>query len=131
MDGFIINKLARMYHIYTVDILFTMCYPVSTPKRRCNVVTRMGSREARDNFTHLVGRAHYGGQVIIIERSGKPMAAVIPIDMYDRLVAEREARFEVLDHIRSRLPDVSPEKVAQDVAEAIAAVRASDAAGRT
>ncbi len=91
---------------------------------------RMGSQEARDNFTDLVGQAHYGGKVTIIERSGKPMVAVIPIDMYDQLVAEREARFKVLDNIRSRLPDVPPETVEKDVADAIDAIRASSAAGR-
>ncbi len=91
------------------------------------MVTHMGAREARLKFAHLLGSSHYGGQVIIIERSGKPMVAVIPIDMYERLVAEREARFEVVDQIRSRLPDVTPEEVEKDVAEAIDALRAADA----
>ncbi len=93
------------------------------------MVVRMGAREARNNFAHLIGRVHYGGQVVIIERSGKPMVAVIPLEMYERLIAEREARFQVLDRIRRRLPDVPQAEVEQDVAEAIAAVRAADAAG--
>ncbi len=93
------------------------------------MAVRMGSREARKNFPDLVGRVHYGEQTVIIERAGKPMAAVIPIEMYQRLVAEREARFQVLERIRSRLPDTAPEEVAQDVAEAVAAVRAADAQG--
>ena len=93
------------------------------------MVVRMGAREARNNFAHLIGRVHYGGQVVIIERSGKPMVAVIPLEMYERLIAGREARFQVLDRIRRRLPDVPQAEVEQDVAEAIAAVRAADAAG--
>ncbi len=40
--------------------------------------------------------------------------------MYERLIAEREARFEILDRIRAHLPDLPPKEVAQDVAEAIA-----------
>jgi prevent-host-death family protein len=94
------------------------------------MVTQVGSREARNNFTDIIGRVHYSGQITIIERSGKPMVAVIPIDMYNRLVAERDARFQALDHIRSRLPDVPVETVEKDVAEAIAAIRASNAARR-
>jgi hypothetical protein len=73
-----------------------------------------------------MGSVHYGGQAVIIERSGKPMVAVIPIDVYQQLIAEREARFQVLDRVRDRLPDVPPEEVERDVAEAIAAVRAED-----
>ena len=92
------------------------------------MVTNIGSREARNKFTDVIGRVHYGGQVTIIERSGKPMVAVIPIDMYNRLVAEREARFQAMDHIRNRLPDVPAETVEKDVAEAIDAIRASNAA---
>ena len=84
----------------------------------------IGSREARNSFSHLIDEVHYGGQTIIVERSGRPMAAIIPIDDYRRLIAEREARFQVLDEIRRQVPDVSIEEVEQDVVEAVAAVRA-------
>ena len=93
------------------------------------MVERVGAREARNNLADLLGSVHYGGQVVIIERSGKPMVAVIPVAMYEQVIAEREARFQVLDRIRSRVPDVSSEEVAQDVAEAVEAVRATYAQG--
>jgi len=76
---------------------------------------RISSREARDKFADLVGSVHYGGEEIIVERSGRPVAAVIPVTTYERLVAERRARFEVLDRIRSRLPELSPEEIEADV----------------
>ena len=93
------------------------------------MVVRMGAKEARDKFADLLGSVHYGQQVVIVERSGRPMVAVIPVEIYERLMAEREARFEVLDRVRERLPGLSPEEVEQDVAEAIAAVRATGAEG--
>ena len=93
------------------------------------MMVRMGAKEARDKFSDLLGSVHYGQQVVIVERSGRPMVAVIPVEMYERLMAEREARFEVLNRIRDRLPELSPEEVEQDVAEAIAAVRAAGAEG--
>jgi prevent-host-death family protein len=88
------------------------------------MATRMGSREARNNFADLLGRVHYKGENVIVERSGKPMVAVIPVELFERLLAEREARFAVIDRIRERLPDVSEDEVFQDVAEALAAIRA-------
>lgn len=84
----------------------------------------MGAREARAQFADLLGRVHYRGETVIVERSGKPMVAVIPIDLYEQFMAEREARFEVIDRIRNRLPDWPEAEVEQDIAEAIAAVRA-------
>jgi|GEM_PF-1092643 len=59
----------------------------------------VGAREARQRFADLLGRVGYGKEVAIVERSGKPMMALIPIELYDRLAAEREARFQVLDMV--------------------------------
>jgi len=95
------------------------------------MIEHIGAREARNRFSDLLGSVHYGGQVVIVERSGKPMVAVIPVEMYEQVVAEREARFQVLDRIRSRVPDVPVQEVARDVAEAIDAVRAAHAQGRS
>ncbi len=85
---------------------------------------QVGAREARNNFSDLMGRIHYSDETVIVTRSGKPMVAMIPVEMYDRLIAEREARFAALDRIRQQVPDgISEEEVARDVAEAVAAVR--------
>jgi len=85
----------------------------------------IGAREARQRFADLLGRVGYGGEVAIIERSGKPMVALIPVEVYEQLVAEREARFQVLDRIRSKLPEISEKEVQKDVSQAIDAVRKS------
>ena len=92
------------------------------------MVRTIGAREARNNFSQLLGQVHFGGQVVIVERFGRPMVAIIPLEDYQRFIAERKARFQVLDEIRRWLPDRPVEEVEQDVAEAIAAVRAADAA---
>jgi len=78
-----------------------------------------------------MGSVRYGGEEVIVERSGRPMAAVIPVDTYERLVAERRTRFEVLDQIRSQLPDVGPEEIERDVTQAIDELRTAHAEGRS
>lgn len=88
------------------------------------MTTRIGAREARNHFADLLGRVHYKGEAVIVERSGKPMVAVIPVEMFERLLAEREARFTVIDSIRERTPDIPEDEVLEDVAEALAAIRA-------
>jgi len=87
------------------------------------MVERIGSREARRNFADLLGRVRYGGEVIIVERSGTPMAAMVPIELVEQVLAEREARFEVVDRIRERTAGYSEEEIARDVDEAVAEVR--------
>ena len=93
------------------------------------MVVHIGARDARNNFADLMGKVHYGGQTVIIERSGKPVIAMISSETYERLIAEREMRFQVLEHIRSRLPDVPLNEIELDIAEALAAVR-THVAGR-
>lgn len=88
------------------------------------MVLHIGAREARNNFAELLGKVHYGHQAVIVERSGKPMVAIIPIEVYEQFVAEREARFEILDRIREHVPELPVEEVERDVAEALATVRA-------
>ena len=87
----------------------------------------VGAREARQRFADLLGRVGYGGEIAIVERSGKPMVALIPVELYQQLVAEREARFQVLDRIRSKLPEIPGEEVEKDVSQAIDALRESGA----
>ena len=87
----------------------------------------VGAREARQRFADLLGRVGYGGEIAIVERSGKPMVAIIPVELYEKLVAEREARFQVLDRIRSKLPEIPGEEVEKDVSQAIDALRESGA----
>ena len=83
----------------------------------------VGSREARNNFSTLIGQVHYGGQTVIVEKSGKPMAAMIPIDLFDKIIREREARFQVLDRIQQRAPNTTEDELLRDVDEAIVAAR--------
>ena len=84
---------------------------------------RIGSREARNKLSEILGSVRFGKEEIIMERSGKPMAAIIPMETYERLIAERRTRFEVLENIRSRLPDLSSEEIEKDIADAVSKVR--------
>ena len=94
------------------------------------MVKRISAREARGKFSDLLGSVHYRGDVVIVERSGRPMVAVISVEMYERLTQERQTSFEVVDRIRSRVPEITPETVEEDVAAAIGEVRTAYGKGR-
>jgi prevent-host-death family protein len=95
------------------------------------MVVRMGAREARQKFSEMLGRVHYGGETVILESSGKPMAAVIPLNAYERLMQQRDADFAAFQQSIQDRPEYSEEEVEADVAEAIAFVRGKRAQGRT
>jgi prevent-host-death family protein len=63
-------------------------------------------------------------QAVIDPQKG---TATIPLDLYSRLVVEREARFAVIDRIQENAPDLPEEEVEQIVAKAVRKVRAGHA----
>jgi prevent-host-death family protein len=90
---------------------------------------KISAKDARSRFAELLGRVGFGREEIVINRSGKPMAAMIPVDVYERLVSERAARFAILRDIQENQPDLSPEQVEADVAALLDQVRAARASG--
>ncbi len=81
------------------------------------MLTRIGAREARNRFADLLGRVGYGGDTVIVERSGKPLAVLVPIAQYEALVAERKATLSAVDRVRGKAPVVSEEELMHLLAE--------------
>jgi prevent-host-death family protein len=79
--------------------------------------------EARTQFGQIMKEVQ-GGQVrVLVEKSGVPMVGIISAQEFQRVIAEREARFEVVDRIRHRLPSIPDSEVQHDVREALSRAR--------
>ena len=87
------------------------------------VVKRMSAREARNNFSDLLGLVYYSKEPVIVERRGRPFAVVISPEDYEKLLREREKDLAIFDEIHARNPEVTPEEVEEAVAGEIAALR--------
>jgi len=69
-------------------------------------MNRLSASEVRKRFSEAVSQAAFGGERIIIERSGKPLAALVSIEDLEALVAledlmdveEARRRLQALDH---------------------------------
>jgi len=48
--------------------------------------TAIGATEVREKLAHVLNQVAYGGQRYIVERRGKPLAAIIPAVEYDALL---------------------------------------------
>ncbi len=81
-------------------------------RRRINAV------KARGSLGQILEEVYYRGDQYIIERSGKPMAAVVPVEQYEQWRKERDAFFQLVDEIRARNQTARPERIAQDIAAA-------------
>ncbi len=105
------------------------------------------AREAGLAYSVDIAEIQLTGQPLIIERQGKPVAAVVSFEEYRRFSAWREERaarrmsvlerdprrdlpaeewhahFEAMDRFAAHFDDVPPEELAAEIAEAITAVR--------
>ena len=67
---------------------------------------------------------YHNGDRLIVKRADTPLAAIVPIEVYEGMLQQREQAFSVLDRIWEKVPAVSEEEAHTDIEQAIAEVRA-------
>lgn len=92
-----------------------------------DVVKKVNALKARKNLGQLLEEVYYKGDQYVIERAGRPMAAVVPVWQLEEWQKRRERFFGMVEELREKTKDVKPEIIERDVAEAVRAVRAKAA----
>lgn len=87
------------------------------------MIKRVTAIKARQNLGQLLEEVYYNGDRYIIERAGKPMAAVVPVQVLEAWQSRRERFFAFIDTIRQRNRNVKPGVIEREVAAAVRAVR--------
>ena len=84
--------------------------------------------DARDHFDDLLAYAATGrGRRVVIERGGRPVAALISfadLERFDALIRQREKDFAILDEFGRAFDDVSEEELEREINRAVAEARA-------
>lgn len=83
----------------------------------------MSAREARANFSDLLGSVYYTKEPVIVEKKGRPFAVVISPEQYETLLKEQERAWQIVDQVRERNAGKTPEEVERDVTAEVEAVR--------
>jgi prevent-host-death family protein len=89
--------------------------------------------DVRGQLNTLVNQVYRKETRVVVEKSGIPVAALVStedlrrLNQFDR---ERDARFALLDELRSPFKDVPAEEIEREVERALAEVRAEARAER-
>ena len=83
----------------------------------------IGLTEARKQFSGIVNEVMYQGDTYVIEKQGKPAAAVVPMDVYEQWRRRRERFFDLIRDAQEQNLDVDAAAIMQDVLDAQQAVR--------
>ena len=80
--------------------------------------------KARKNLGQLLEEVYYNGDQYVIERAGRPMAAVVPIWQLQVWQKRRQRFFGMVGELWEKNKQVSPDVIEQEVEEAARAARA-------
>lgn len=91
-----------------------------------SVQQTIGVTEARSKFGELVDQVRYRGDTVVLMKSGKPAAALVPYAVLERLAQARDELFTVVDDVQANNRDLVMDdaELMAYINEAVHAVRA-------
>ena len=87
---------------------------------------KLSITKARQDFSSVVEEVQYQGQCFVISRHGKPVAAVVPLEVYENWRQQRKRLFDTIRELQEANKEADPEQVMKDVLEAQQAIRSSE-----
>ena len=84
--------------------------------------SQLGMTEARRDFSKLIERVQLQGDTFLILRHGKPVAALVPTQLYNNWKRQRIELFDTVREIQTEA-NLDPEEAARLATEAVAVVR--------
>ena len=75
--------------------------------------------ELRGKLGELLDGVHHNGDSLIVKRANKPLAAIVPIEAYEKKLQQREEAFSVLERIWEKVPAVNEEEAQADIEQAM------------
>lgn len=92
----------------------------SLPQRQKTV----SAYEARRKFGQLIEEAYYNNDAFVVERSGRPMVAIVSVNNYQKWQRiAKEQVFQMVDEVWKRNKDTPLQALEDDVAKAVATLR--------
>jgi prevent-host-death family protein len=85
--------------------------------------TTVGVTEAREKLSEIIESVQYRRDAYIINRHGKPAAAVVPVEVYESWKQRRKELFDLIRKFQASSGDADPDEVLREVLEAQQAVR--------
>ena len=87
------------------------------------MIRTISAIEVRQRFGQMMNEVQLRHDHYIVERDGKAMVAVVPVEEFRAWMQRREEFFQTIDEVHTRNKDVDPELLEQEIAEAVVAVR--------
>ncbi len=88
-----------------------------------SMLKKITAKEMRVRLGEVMDQVRLKGDRFIVERNGRPMAAVVPLEINEAYERDREYFFQLIRTIQQKNAKVTLKQVEKDVAKAVAEVR--------
>jgi prevent-host-death family protein len=88
---------------------------------------KISALKVRQNLGQVMNEVALRGDEYIIERAGKPLVAMIPIEKYQSFQEDLDKVFESLDKVRTNVKDENPNVMDGLIDEALQSYRKAKA----
>jgi prevent-host-death family protein len=85
---------------------------------------KVSAMQARRNLGRLLDEVCYLGDVFIIQRAAKPMAALVPLEQYHQWQLRREQFFALIDQAQERTRQIPDDELYESITKAADAANA-------
>jgi len=87
------------------------------------MLKRVSAIKARQNLGEVMNEVVMKSDEYIVERAGKPLVAIIPVEKYLSMKKEREDFFRMYDELQAEIAREEQEDTNRDIEEALKAAR--------
>jgi len=89
------------------------------------MIRKSSAVAARQNFGDLLNQVQYRNDSILITKDGKAVAALVDVDLFERIRRLREDFMRLTDAIGQSYAGVDPAVAETEIADAVQAARAA------
>jgi prevent-host-death family protein len=93
------------------------------------MVKKISAGKARQNLGQVMNEVALRGDDYIVQRAGKPLVAIIPIEKYEELERDLDAFFNEVGLFRSGVRGVEPEDIDQAIKAGVRAAKSKELKG--
>lgn len=87
------------------------------------MLQKVSAMDMRKRFGDLLNDVHYRHNTVLITKAGKPMGALIDIDLYEKIRLMEDEFHRMTDELAHAYADVDSELAEAEIREAIEASR--------
>jgi prevent-host-death family protein len=95
------------------------------------VLKKISAMKARQNLGQLLNEVSIRGDAYIIERAGKPLAALVDMERFQQLQEDRSAALEALQKVWGKMARADHQEIRDAIEEALRTARKVETGAQT